>query len=419
MTTVHDDRILDLALEEILGAPRADTGRRVLDAWARERSGAVARGPRAMRRIPRRIAIVAASLAAAALVGAAALLWLPRTAAPIAHSEVDLWVLRGTDLEQRRIRTVLDGDWAVAAAGEWPELDVSGGTRLALLPGALLRLAMEDGAPLATLAAGDLEVAHAGAAPFSLAVPHGRVRFEGPARVRLSVPSTPGVEPMSVESFRSFLRLPAAASLFALLAVAEGSAIVVTPQGETNVDAGTSVRIDDGGVRDDLPPLPKPGKEHRILEELAGKWTVVRRIRPEPSAPWIETKGTDEAEIVAGGFFLLSTIREEGLGMRTEGRMFFGYDPMKKEYVFSSVYSTSPLLMSGAGTFDETKRLFTLRTSLDYPGQDEPVAFRTTMDLTKKGVLQIQSFVTQNGKEILYMEATHTRIEAPQPAREK
>ena len=53
--------------------------------------------------------------------------------------------------------------------------------------------------------------------------------------------------------------------------------------------------------------LAKPGPEHEMLASLAGEWSQVVKMWPEPGGDPVELRGRSEARMILGGRFLEST----------------------------------------------------------------------------------------------------------------
>src|SRR5947207_9097364 len=75
------------------------------------------------------------------------------------------------------------------------------------------------------------------------------------------------------------------------------------------------------------PPMPKPGKEHELLKQFAGKWEVTGKFFMDPAQPPMEIKGSETVKMDLGDFWLLGHFKGEFLGKPFEGRSVMGYMP--------------------------------------------------------------------------------------------
>lgn len=82
------------------------------------------------------------------------------------------------------------------------------------------------------------------------------------------------------------------------------------------------------------PKMPKPGPEHKRLNYFAGKWTFAEEMKQSPFGPAGKVTGTDQNEILSGGFFLV--MHSEGKGPMGELKELevIGYDAEEKVYIY-------------------------------------------------------------------------------------
>src|SRR5437763_16862714 len=73
---------------------------------------------------------------------------------------------------------------------------------------------------------------------------------------------------------------------------------------------------------------PKPGKEHEWLQQFAGEWESDFELHFEPGKPPLKCKGTGSARMV-GGFWVLSDMKADLLGLPFAAVLTVGYDPQK------------------------------------------------------------------------------------------
>ncbi|HMS16117.1 MAG TPA: DUF1579 domain-containing protein [Planctomycetota bacterium] len=93
------------------------------------------------------------------------------------------------------------------------------------------------------------------------------------------------------------------------------------------------LELQDGGTF----TIPTPGPEHAWLATRAGHWSIASKWRMAPDAPWVEWAAEEWAEVVAGGFWVVSKQLGTFNLIPFEGRSTNGYDQVRKIYVGSWV----------------------------------------------------------------------------------
>jgi hypothetical protein len=85
------------------------------------------------------------------------------------------------------------------------------------------------------------------------------------------------------------------------------------------------------------PPIPQPGPQHERLKYFAGKWNFEFEMKESPYSPAGKLTGTDENEMMPGGFFLISHSQGKGTFGELKGLAIFGYDSDDSLYTYYSV----------------------------------------------------------------------------------
>lgn len=119
---------------------------------------------------------------------------------------------------------------------------------------------------------------------------------------------------------------------------------------------------------------PKPGPEHKVLEQMVGTWDLTM------SFGGMESKGTVVYKMDLGGLWLTSALESELFGAKFSGRGLDTYDPAAKKYrsIWVDSMSTSPVLMDG--TYDAGKKTLTLEGT--GPGQDgQPAKYKSVSEM--------------------------------------
>lgn len=154
----------------------------------------------------------------------------------------------------------------------------------------------------------------------------------------------------------------------------------------------------------------EPLKEHKWLAQFAGEWENEGEMVMEPGKPPITSKGTESAKLL-GGFWLVSEMRGECLGVPVTGIMTVGYDAKKKKYVGTWVCSMCDWLCQYEGSVDATGKILTLECQGPSPTDPSKlVKMKDVMELKDKDHRVLKSYIqTDDGKWVQFMTMTATR----------
>ncbi len=103
------------------------------------------------------------------------------------------------------------------------------------------------------------------------------------------------------------------------------------------------------GFAADPPKLPTPQKEHHWLQQLEGNWTTDSEAVMEPGKPPMKMNGTESTRSL-GGFWTVSELKSDVMGMSMTGLMTLGYDTKKGKYVGTWVCSADATMFKYEGT---------------------------------------------------------------------
>jgi hypothetical protein len=172
-------------------------------------------------------------------------------------------------------------------------------------------------------------------------------------------------------------------------------------------------------AQDGKPPaaaeMPNPKhKEHDALKPLAGSWDFVMKMEAMPGVKGmeeaVESRGTEQAELILGGLWLKSVFRGTHKGEACEGVWLAGYDPFQKKYtglcIGSDEENCGPSTMTG--TFDSKTRTWTWTGKC--PGGEMRSVHALTDDNT---TVETCYLTTPDGKETKCMEITRKRAKGP------
>ena len=94
-------------------------------------------------------------------------------------------------------------------------------------------------------------------------------------------------------------------------------------------------------------PTPKPGPEHKRLAYFVGNWTTESEMKPGPFGPGGKVSSKDHAQLMPGGFFVVT--HSEWTGVMGDGTELsvMGYNAEERTYTYNAFNS--------AGEVEESK----------------------------------------------------------------
>lgn len=159
--------------------------------------------------------------------------------------------------------------------------------------------------------------------------------------------------------------------------------------------------------KQEKPTPQKPQKEHELLKQFEGEWSVVAKCYT-PSVQ--ETRGTETAKLKLGGFWLMFNYKSEMDGKPFEGHGMMGYDPQKSCYIGVWTDSWSPALTRFEGKADATNKVITLTCDSVDPKSGQPMMHKMTMEIGDADHWTHRFFApAKDGKEALMSEMFYTR----------
>jgi hypothetical protein len=160
----------------------------------------------------------------------------------------------------------------------------------------------------------------------------------------------------------------------------------------------------------DPPAMPKPVKEHEWLQQWVGEWEGEAEMMSAPDQPPTKNKGTESARSL-GGFWILSEVKADMMGMPFTGVMTVGYDPEKKKYVGTWVDSMGSHLWKYEGSVDKDGKTLILETEGPNPQAPGKTAkYRETMEFKDKDhKVFTSSMLGEDGKWVTFLTVKYTR----------
>jgi len=147
--------------------------------------------------------------------------------------------------------------------------------------------------------------------------------------------------------------------------------------------------------------LPKPGKQHEALKYFEGTWDATAKFMTEPGKPMAESKGSEKAELILGGFWLSFEYKGEMMGMSFTGRGTMGYDQQKQKYVGTWIDSMKSGLFLSEGKADEQFKVFTMMAQGYCDSEGKAITMKQVYEIKDQDTYTL-SFLTPNpdGKEM-------------------
>ncbi len=155
-----------------------------------------------------------------------------------------------------------------------------------------------------------------------------------------------------------------------------------------------------------------PGSNHKILNDMTGKWKYTSKWWAAADAKPEESSGTSTMKMILGGRFLQHDIKGTSMGQPFTGMGITGYDNLKQ--TFDSVWldSMGTGVMHGTGTFDTATK--TLKDSGTFSSPSAPSKtekYRSEWQIVDKNKMVYSMFgsAPEGGAEYKQMEMTFTR----------
>lgn len=139
--------------------------------------------------------------------------------------------------------------------------------------------------------------------------------------------------------------------------------------------------------------MPKPGKEHAMLQKRVGTWDCVVEceMMGEPS------KASETVEAF-GDFWTVADFEGSFMGMPYKGKSLSTYDPEKQKYVTTWCDTTSPVMMIMEGTADSSGRKIT-STGMGPNMEGETVEYTSVTELKGPDETVFTMYETSKGMD--------------------
>ncbi len=131
-------------------------------------------------------------------------------------------------------------------------------------------------------------------------------------------------------------------------------AAVLVPVSVVALAAVLLAAQDEGG----LPPMPRPGEAHKLLERKVGAWDCSMTMSGMPG----ENKARYEAKLDHGGLWLVGDYRGDFMGTPFSGHEIQGWSAEKGKYVSTWIDSWIDTPMHFEGDFDAASQTLSMWT---------------------------------------------------------
>ena len=166
-----------------------------------------------------------------------------------------------------------------------------------------------------------------------------------------------------------------------------------------------------GTLRAQAPEMPKPAKEHELLQQFVGEWEVKMEAVMGPDAKPIKCEGTEKARSL-GEFWIVAEGVSTPMGQKMESVMQLGYDPATKKFIGTWIDSASGHMWKYEGSVDATGKIFTLEAegpNMLAPGKTAKYRDVTEFKSQDERTLA-SSMLGEDGKWMQFMAATYKRV---------
>jgi hypothetical protein len=152
-------------------------------------------------------------------------------------------------------------------------------------------------------------------------------------------------------------------------------------------------------IAQEPPNMPAPQKEHAWLQQFVGEWDGTSEAVAEPGEPPMKCKGTMSSRML-GGFWVVSEMDNEMMGMKMKAIQTIGYDPKSKKYVGTFIDSVQGYLWHYQGSVDSTGKVLTLEADgPDFKSPGKMSKYRDVYEFKSKDDILMSALVqSEDGK---------------------
>lgn len=154
----------------------------------------------------------------------------------------------------------------------------------------------------------------------------------------------------------------------------------------------------------EAPKFPAAQQEHEWLKQFAGEWETESEGSMGPGQPVMKCKGTINSRML-GGFWVVSDLKSEMMGMSVNALQTIGYDGQLKKYVGTWVDSMMGYLWKYEGAVDPSGKILTLEAEgPNFMAEGKLTKFRDAYEFKSKDhVVMTSSMLGPDGKWTTFM----------------
>lgn len=152
-----------------------------------------------------------------------------------------------------------------------------------------------------------------------------------------------------------------------------------------------------------------PGKEHKMMAEEVGKWSVEMTFWHEPGAQPEKATSNAEVKMIFDGKYQEMTYNGTVMGMAFEGKSLISFDNAAKEYtsIWIDNMGTGMMVMKAKPGKDGKVINFSGTMVNPVNGKAEP--YREVYTIVDANTRKMEMYGTKNGKEFKCMEIVMKR----------
>lgn len=161
-----------------------------------------------------------------------------------------------------------------------------------------------------------------------------------------------------------------------------------------------------------VPEMPKPQEEHKLLEKFVGEWeSTSQPLEAAGGEEGKECKGRGKGRML-GGFFMQADITGETPdGQKMEAVQVLGYDSAKKKYVGTWADSVMGQLWVYEGTVDGAGKVLTLNAEgPDFTQPGKKTMYRDVYEFKSPDHIGVSAWMqAPDGKWVQFMKGDMRR----------
>lgn len=153
-----------------------------------------------------------------------------------------------------------------------------------------------------------------------------------------------------------------------------------------------------------------PGREHKLLDPMAGVWDVKSSFWMDPGAPPMEMNGKSTNEWIMGGRFLKMTYTGQFMGEPFEGMGLTGFNNISGQFETLWLDNMGTGIMTGFGSVSADGKTFTFHSEYDDPMSGSRKKTREVVVIDSNDQHTMMSYeILPNGGEQKTMKLVYTR----------